>query len=105
MISVNIKRCRDAISEMVIQDHAGYREKGEDLVCAGVSSIAIGALNAIDLMKHDVCDLVMNDAYIQIAVKQNDREMQLLLEMLKIQLATVEERYPQYITITDQEVS
>ena len=48
MISISVKRSHKAILELVIQDHAGYGAIGVDLVCAGVSAIAIGALNALD---------------------------------------------------------
>ena len=83
MISIIVKRCQEAISEIVIQDHAGYKEKGEDLVCAGVSSIAIGALNAIDLKGKQVCDLEMKDAYIRITVVcMEDHDVQVMLNML-----------------------
>ncbi|MCI8541499.1 MAG: ribosomal-processing cysteine protease Prp [Erysipelotrichaceae bacterium] len=106
MISISVKRSHKAILELVIQDHAGYGAKGEDLVCAGVSAIAIGALNALDQKKQDVCELELRDAYIKISVHQpKDQEAQLMLEMLMIQLQTVKERYPNFIHITKQEVA
>lgn len=105
MISIIVKRCDEAISELVVQDHAGYKEQGKDLICAGVSSIAIGALNAIDLKGKQVCDLEMKDAYIRITVKRMaEHDVQVMLDMLLIQLMTMRETYPDYIKITDQEV-
>ncbi len=104
MIQIDVKRHNDAILAMSIKHHAGYDEKGKDLVCAGVSSIAIGALNAID-QSGDVCDLVMKEAYISIDVKkQKDHDTQVMLEMLRIQLITMQEAYPNYIQYCEQEV-
>jgi len=105
MIKIIVKRCHHAICEIVIQNHAGYEEEGKDLVCAGVSCIAIGALNAIDLKCNNVCTLEMKDAYIRIKVNDLDQQnAQVMLDMLRIQLVTMQESYPKFIKITDQEV-
>lgn len=104
MIQIDVKRRQGAILAMTIQDHAGYDEKGKDLVCAGVSCIATGALNAID-QSGDGCDLSLKEAYISIEVKkQRDHDTQVMLEMLRIQLITMQEAYPNYIQYREQEV-
>lgn len=104
MIQIEVKRQGDIILAVEIKNHAGYQEKGKDLVCAGVSCIAIGALNAIDQSK-GVCDLEMKEAYVSITVKlPKDHDTQVKLEMLRIQLITVQEAYPNYIQYREQEV-
>lgn len=66
MVNVEVKRQSDFLQEVLIHNHAEYGEHGQDLVCAGVSSIAVGMLNALDQMtKHDVCELVMKEAYVK----------------------------------------
>ena len=42
--------------------------KGQDLVCAGVSSIAVGMMNALDRIKPSACDMQMEEAHINIQV-------------------------------------
>ena len=104
MIQIEVKRHKDTILAMQIKNHAGYDEKGKDLVCAGVSCIAIGALNAID-QNGDVCDLIMKEAYVSIDVKlPEDHDTQVMLEMLRIQLITMQEAYPSYIQYCEQEL-
>ena len=50
MVRVHVKRHQGIIQEVEIRDHAGYADAGQDLVCAGVSSIAVGMMNALDEM-------------------------------------------------------
>lgn len=105
MIKVEIKRKDGYIREMIVRDHAGYRKKGEDLVCAGVSCITVGALNALDRLCEDICELEMRDAYIRVAVKLlEDHDTQVILNTMRIQLSTMQELYENFIKITDQEV-
>lgn len=104
MIRIDVKRQGKMILAMEIKNHAGYAEKGKDLVCAGVSCIVIGALNAID-QNHEICGLEMKEADVSIRVnKLTDHDTQVKLEMLRIQLITMQEAYPHYIQYHEQEV-
>lgn len=104
MVKVRIKRIHTTICEIEIKDHAGYGDAGQDLVCAGVSSIAVGMMNALDQLVPNTCEFVMKDAYIKINTIQSSSEQALLLEALSCQLQTLKESYETYITINDQEV-
>lgn len=105
MVKVRVKRKHSIIQDIQIQGHAGYAKSGEDLVCAGVSSIAIGMMNALDKLVKDTCFLEMDTAYIHISViKQEVDEVQLLLEVLLIQLDTLQKSYQEYIKIYNEEV-
>lgn len=104
MIRIDIKRKDRRIAEMRICGHAEYDVKGKDLVCAGVSCIAVGALNAIE-ETCNTCDLKLEEGLIHISVNLlEDRDTQIMLEMLRIQLLTMQEAYQNYIRLTDQEV-
>ena len=59
MVRVHVKRHQGIIQEVEIRDHAGYADAGQDLVCAGVSSIAVGMMNALDEMVPEACDFVL----------------------------------------------
>ena len=104
MIKVEVVRKNQLIQEITISGHADSGPKGYDLVCAAVSSIATGALNALNqLASKDVqLELTDNpDAMIKIKVLQNKDDSQLLLNMLLIQLRTVEEDQQKYIHIKE----
>ena len=81
-----------------------FRSKGSDLVCASVSSIATGALNALDAAYPDDVELRLTevpDAMIEIKVLQNHPNLQVLLRMLYIQIQTLAENQSKYITIKE----
>lgn len=104
MVNVRVKRKNSSICEVVIKDHAGYGDTGQDLVCAGVSSITVGMMNALDQLVPNTCEFEMKSAYIKIKITQHSGDVTLLLEALLYQLQTLKENYRTYITINDQEV-
>jgi len=104
MIKVEVVRKNQLIQEITISGHADSGPKGYDLVCAAVSSIATGALNALDQIASKDVQLELTDnpdAMIKIKVLQNKDDSQLLLNMLLIQLRTVEEDQQKYIHIKE----
>ena len=103
MINVKIKQHKDVVNEIQIKGHANYAEHGKDLVCASVSSISVGLLNAINEKKHKV-DMKMDDSLINIKVLDIDNtDLQLMLYVAIIQLKTIEESYSNYIRIEKEE--
>ena len=103
MVRVHVKRHQGNIQEVEIRDHAGYGDAGQDLVCAGVSSIAVGMMNALDEMVPEACDFVLKEAYIKIETILQDETAGILLKGMYYQLSTMQESYADYITINDQE--
>lgn len=101
MVKVEIKRVNQKIDEILIYGHANYAEHGQDLVCAGVSSIGIGTLNALDQLCENMCELSIQEAYIRIKVKQRNHVVDNILSTIYIQLKTMQESYPLYISIQD----
>ncbi len=104
MVKVKVNKKQNQITSIIISGHANYAQHGEDLVCAGVSSIAIGACNALDLLVHDCCLFEIDNGFIKIEVVDNNSQVQLLLESIIIQLSTMERSYKKFIRINKQEV-
>ena len=104
MIKVEVVRKNQLIQEITISGHADSGPKGYDLVCAAVSSIATGALNALNQLASSDVQLELTehpDAMIKIKVLQNKDDLHLLLNMLLIQLKTVQESQQKYIHIKE----
>lgn len=104
MIQILVEYEINRIHKITITGHANSGPKGQDLVCASVSSIATGALNAIDQIARDHAELVLRekpDSLIQIQVKQDSQQLQDLLRMLVIQLKTLEIAQLNYIQIKE----
>ncbi len=103
MIKVRMKYKSNMIEEISISGHAGYADKGKDLICAAVSSISIGLCNAIDNLKVKA-DIEIGDNIIKISNIGNDVLSQTVLKTGIIQLQTVEEQANKYLEINKLEV-
>jgi len=104
MILVSILKHNGIIEEMRVSGHAEYADKGKDLVCAGVSTIMIGSLNALDQLTNDTCDLQMETNLVRIKTKKNTYDSQLIIKTVILQLETLKEKYSDYICIKQTEV-
>ncbi|WP_339022504.1 ribosomal-processing cysteine protease Prp [Spiroplasma endosymbiont of Crioceris asparagi] len=101
MIKALIKSDNNKIKSIVVNGHANYANSGKDIVCAGVTAIMVGALNAIDILYNDQATLNVLENEIQIIVKSDSNELQKTLEFVKIQLKTIFEQYPTYFELKE----
>ncbi|ADH21553.1 conserved hypothetical protein [synthetic Mycoplasma mycoides JCVI-syn1.0] len=85
-----------------MKGHANSDEYGKDLVCAGLTAIVSGALNAIDsYYKNDVDIEVLKNKITIIVKQENNNNLQLMLDMLKIQIQTITIQYPKNARIKE----
>ncbi|SYV96211.1 Predicted ribosomal protein [Mycoplasma putrefaciens] len=95
MVKIIIKYKGDKIEQFDVSGHANAGSYGHDLVCAAISGIVSGALNALDINYHKKVSLKVLDNQILIIAKDlNDSYLQTMLNMLKIQLHTITMQYP-----------
>ncbi|CCZ85991.1 putative uncharacterized protein [Firmicutes bacterium CAG:631] len=99
MISVNVTFIDQKIQQIEISGHANFDRHGKDIVCAGVSAIVYGSINAIDQVKKNQIEFKIKEGYTFIKVKKDSSNLQLLLKMMLVQLQTLEETYGQFIKI------
>ncbi|MEG0469398.1 MAG: ribosomal-processing cysteine protease Prp [Longicatena sp.] len=104
MVKVSIRRKDSIIRDITVVGHADSGPHGQDLVCAGVSSITFGMMNALDELVNGACDFNISESQINIRLQQESKEAQMLLEAYVIQLRTLEENYQNNIKLNDQEV-
>ena len=48
MISVNVKFIGSDVKTLTVSGHANYDKYGKDIVCAGVSAVVTGGINALE---------------------------------------------------------
>jgi len=101
MIKVKVVKDDLRILKIEVSGHANSAAYGSDLVCAGVSCIVIGTLNALDGIVPDGCDITTNTDFTVITVKNDSAELQTVLNTLRILLLTVADRYPKYIKFSE----
>ena len=97
MIVVSVIRSSDFISSISIKGH-GEMGYGKDLVCAGVSSCFIGALNAIDEPECYHFRTKAGDGLVE-SLSVPSVHDEIVLETLVIQLKTIEDQYPESIRV------
>lgn len=106
MIQVVISRSNNQITAFEISGHADSGPYGYDLVCAGVSAVSFGLVNAIT----ELCDVELDIQqgseggylYVEIPLTLSDeksKEVQLLLQSMLISLKTIAREYGEFIHI------
>lgn len=102
MIKVVIKRTNDEVTYILIKGHAYSGVSGHDLVCAGVSAVAIGALNSLseDALAFKT---KVSDGLVEITplYRPNEHD-KIVLEVLITSLKTIEESYSQFLKIREE---
>ncbi|MGD6991608.1 ribosomal-processing cysteine protease Prp [Sutcliffiella horikoshii] len=107
MIKVTIKRDDHMlIQSFTITGHANFAKKGADIVCAGVSAVSFGTVNAVMSLCQVTPDIEQGaDGFLKCSVPSNldestHEKVQLLLEGMVVSLETIERDYGNYITIS-----
>jgi len=101
MIQVAIIRKQQRYQMMKVTGHAHSAPYGEDLVCAAVSAVMTGGINALNLKAVKVKN-IEGLSEIQITNLQN-LENQSVLHVISTQLQTIANDYPKYIRIQTKE--
>ncbi|RDU35061.1 ribosomal-processing cysteine protease Prp [Neobacillus piezotolerans] len=99
------------IQSFSISGHAFFAKRGKDIVCAGVSAIAVGTINAIHEITGVTPEIENGEGLLRCVIpgnlpaQEHDR-IQILLEGMYYSLKTIEEEYGKHIRITfkNQEV-
>ena len=92
-----------------IEDHAGYADQGEDIVCAAISMLVINTINSIEVFAEDEVSLISDEENAMISyhlMKSPSKEAELLLNsmILGLQNMVDDENYTEYIDLTFEEV-
>ncbi|WP_106497025.1 ribosomal-processing cysteine protease Prp [Lentibacillus sp. Marseille-P4043] len=106
MIHVTVYRSNNQITAFELSGHADSGPYGYDLVCAGVSAVSFGAVNAV----LELCEIDLDieqgseGGYLHVALPDtldntSKEKMQLLFEGMIISLKTIASEYSQFITI------
>ncbi len=80
---------------LTITGHAGYGEKGKDLVCAAVSAIAQGGLNALESPDSFEIRVEPGDYSVESKEKVSPHD-QTVIETMIAQIESVAVSYPRY---------
>ncbi|MBR2578455.1 MAG: ribosomal-processing cysteine protease Prp [Erysipelotrichaceae bacterium] len=80
-----------------IKGHAEFADYGKDLICASVSSIAFGLMNALDEIEG--VTIKESENQIEIINESSSPKANDFMELALIQLKTIEESYSGFIKV------
>ena len=81
-----------------VSGHAEFGAYGKDLVCASVSSIMFGFMNAIDALAEDV-EIKQSENRITVSNHSCSKQVDDYFELVMMQLKTLEESYGDFIQV------
>ncbi|TMV52912.1 ribosomal-processing cysteine protease Prp [Paenibacillus mesophilus] len=106
MIRVNIERNRDrgTIEAFTVTGHAFYGKPGHDIVCAGVSAVTVGTVNAVEKLTGVELPNEMREGLLKVRIPEETDEgksvqIQLLLESMVVMIESIEDAYGKYIVL------
>ncbi len=109
MIQVTVYRTNNLMTGFELSGHAESGPYGYDLVCAGVSAVSIGTVNAVlELCAADLeIDQGAAGGYLHVRLQKSLQgekmaNVQLLFEGMLISLKSIEQEYKQFIHITSK---
>ncbi|MDQ1912403.1 ribosomal-processing cysteine protease Prp [Paenibacillus sp. GD4] len=106
MIRVAIRReSGGRIQRFQVDGHAQYDEPGKDIVCAGVSAVTVGTVNAIEALLKVQLKTHMKHGLLKVDIPELEEplrdQVQLLLESMVVMLQSIEQSYGAYIALKD----
>lgn len=109
MVTVTFYRRADdrRITQFVIAGHANFAKHGRDIVCAAISAISVGTVNAVEELVGLELPASMKDGWLSSTIPQLDdvthnQQVQLLLESMRVMLTTIETSYGKYVQVREQ---
>lgn len=98
MIKLDYSITGNCITKLKISGHANFAAYGEDIVCAGVSSLAVTIANEIINLDNSI-EAKDNNGLLSITNITDDEKVQLLCNTLVNGIKLIAEQYPKNIKI------
>ena len=95
MIEINISE-----AGIKVDGHAGYGEKGKDIICSAVSILVFNLINSIEALTEDVIEYQGdNPGHINIIFKSLSERGNLLVDSFFIGISEIIRAYPEYVKL------
>ena len=104
MIRVRFHTAKDTILGFTLDGHAGAGVRGEDIVCAAVSSAAYLTANTVTEIIGATADITVDDGYMQVMLTDKIDGCQDILSGFRLHLEALQEQYPKRVHLMNTEV-
>lgn len=109
---IRVKITRDAATGTIrsfdVNGHANFDDPGKDIVCAGVSAVTFGTVNAVEALTGSGLECKvgkrgeLSARLPQVEESPTGDRTQLLLESMLVMLRTIEQSYGEFISIQEE---
>ncbi len=103
MIRIRFREKHGKIISIETSGHANSDEYGKDLVCAGVSTTLLSAINALDELYGSQCSFDVfqkgDDNRVYVEVKQSSDDLQAVLKFVLKELDMIAQTYPEFVAM------
>ena len=104
MIRVRFHTAHDALIGFTLDGHAGAGVRGEDIVCAAVSSAAYMTANTVTEIVGATADVTVEDGYMSLTLTDKIADCQDILSGFRLHLQAMQEQYPKRVHLMNTEV-
>ena len=104
MIRVRFHTAKDTILGFTLDGHAGAGVRGEDIVCAAVSSAAYMAANTVIEIIGATANVTIRDGYMQVMLTDKIADCQDILSGFQLHLEALQDQYPKRVHLMNTEV-
>ncbi len=103
MIRIRFREKNGNIMSIETTGHANSDEYGKDLICAGVSTTLLSAINALDELYGECCsfDVYQNgdDNRVFVEVKKSSIDLQIVMRFILKQLEMIAQSDPEFVRL------
>lgn len=90
----------NGVKALTVEGHAEYAERGKDIVCAGVSTIAQTLLGFLEYSDVDVDSQVSESSgYMHITAESSNTVADIAFQMAYVGMKQIEQTYPSHIEV------
>ena len=104
MIKVKFFKAEDTLIGFEAKGHSMSAPKGEDIICAFVSSACLMAANTITEVIGIEAEAKAGEGYLKLMIKASANSAQDILNGLKLHLSELQKDYPENIHVIISEV-
>lgn len=103
MIKIRFFQDGDLLTGFECKGHSGAAERGQDIICAFVSSACYLTANTVTEILHLPADAADADGYMRLNIKESPQKAQDILRGMRLHLTALEEQYPDHIRVITEE--
>jgi hypothetical protein len=107
MTTVRLFRLNNDIIGVEAVGHADYAKRGQDIVCAAVSSLVQGALVGIVKVLNAPTEVKQSDGYLRFFIKDQsniklNHEVTIILETMHCAITEIAQDYPSHVKLENK---